>query len=237
MRTLPALICAASIPLAACGAAFAADPATTSPSDVASDNGVTHHAVSAHDEVSRAAATIRTMTQQDPGIRDQLRDAKAVFVMPRYGRGALIVGGAGGPAVAMVRHDQQWTGPALYHVGSVSIGAQAGGEGGSVVMILKSDRAVAKLEQANNFSLDANAGLSIVTWSRDAETQTSSPDIVMWSDMKGLYAGASVAVSDAKFDGAATSTLYGRDVSARDILQGTVHTALADDLVKALPAA
>jgi lipid-binding SYLF domain-containing protein len=187
-------------------------------------------------EVQHAAATLRQMTQQAPGIESQLRNARAVFIMPRYGRGALVIGGGGGPGVVMVKGENGWTGPALYKVGSVNIGAQAGSEGGAIVMILETDRAVQALEKRNAFSLDATAGLSIVKWSKAVEAKTNAPDIVMWTNLKGLYAGAAVGVTDAKFDARETSRLYGKTVSAEDVLEGSVHTALADDLVSALPA-
>ena len=238
----PLFASAAAIALLACGAPALAASGTPSanandqPAGATADARDQGAAADAHDQVYKAAATLRAMTQQDPALRSQLRGARAVFILPRYGRGALVVGGSGGPGVAMVRRADGWTGPALYNVGGVSIGAQAGGEGGSIVMIVKSERALRKLEQANSFSLDANAGLSIVSWSRQAEAQAGSPDVVMWTDLKGLYAGAAVGVSDAKFDARETSTLYGKTVNARDILEGKVHTALADDLVNALPA-
>lgn len=221
----------AALPLIAVGPqALAADTAANASSH---QSGA---AADAHDQIQRAAATLRMMTEQEPGIGAQLRNARAVFIMPRYGRGALVVGGSGGPGVAMVRGSHGWSGPALYNVGTVNIGAQVGGEGGAIVMILKTDRAVRALEQGNAFSLDADAGLSIVAWSKAAEARTGAPDIVMWSDLKGLYAGAAVGITDAKFDARETSTLYGKTVSAPDILEGNVHTAKADELVSALPA-
>jgi lipid-binding SYLF domain-containing protein len=192
-------------------------------------------AADARDQVQRAAATLRRMTQQAPGIESQLRNARAVFVMPRYGRGALVIGGSGGPGVLMVKGATGWSGPALYNVGSLNIGAQAGGEGGSIVMILETDRAVQALEKRNAFSLDANAGLSVVRWSKAVEAKTNAPDIVMWTNLKGLYAGAAVGVTDAKFDARETAALYGKTVSAQDVLEGHVHTAMADELASALP--
>ncbi|HEX4332307.1 MAG TPA: lipid-binding SYLF domain-containing protein [Usitatibacter sp.] len=230
------------LPLSVTAIAFLAGATNVLANDVryptAADtsNSVRSEYSGAHNQIQRAAATLRQMTEQAPGIESRLRDARAVFIMPRYGRGGLVIGGGGGQGILMVKGAKGWTGPALYKVGSVNIGAQAGGEGGAIVMILGTDRAVQALEKRNSFSLDANAGLSIVNWSKAVETRTNAPDIVMWTNLKGLYAGAAVGVTDAKFDARETSRLYGKTVSAEDVLEGSVHTALADDLVSALPA-
>lgn len=215
---------------------LAADARYPTTSDASTSHSVRKKANDARDQVQHAASTLRRMTQQAPGIESQLRNARAVFILPRYGRGALVIGGGGGPGVLMVKGSNGWTGPALYDVGSINIGAQAGGEGGAIVMILETDRAVQALEKRNAFSLDANAGLSIVKWSKAVEAKTNAPDVVMWTNLEGLYAGAAVGVTDAKFDARETSALYGKTVSAQDVLEGSAHTAMADDLVSALPA-
>ncbi len=191
----------------------------------------------AHDQVSHSAKIIDKMMREDPSTRQALKNARGVFVIPAYGRAGLVVGGSGGPGVLMMRQGNRWIGPALYNTGSVSLGAQAGAEGGAIVMILNSDKAVRQFEQENNFSLRADAGISFIVWSARAQAETSKPDVYVWSDMKGAYAGANIAVSDANFDEGETAALYGRKVTPRDIFQGSVHTAQARSLQQALPSA
>lgn len=187
----------------------------------------------AREQVSEAARMLQQM-QQDPQMKAALARAKGVLLMPDYGRGGLVVGASGSPGVLMIRQNGKWIGPALYNVGSVSIGAQAGGEAGQVAMLLMTDKGVRRFEQQNNFSLKADAGLSIVNWSARAQANTGA-DVVVWTDVEGAYAGASVGATDINFDEGETGALYGKQVRVQDIFAGNVHTAHADALVKALP--
>jgi lipid-binding SYLF domain-containing protein len=223
-------------------AVVAALPLLASAAPADTDANASHPAASrqerhARSHVEHAASAVQAMLHADPGLVGQVREARAVFVVPAYGRGGLIVGGSGGPGVLMVRHAGGWAGPALFNVGTISVGALAGGEGGSLVMILMTDKAVHRFEQGNNFKLGADAGLTFAHWSKDTQTVTGKPDVVVWDNLTGAYAGASVGATDVRYAARETSALYGHRVTVRDIEQGQVHTAAADPLVNALPAA
>ena len=57
----------------------------------------------------------------------------------------------------------------------------------------------------------------------------------MWSDLKGLFGGAAIRVSDIKFDQDQTSAYYGRhNVAVNDVLSGSVTKADDASLKKAL---
>jgi len=47
----------------------------------------------------------------------------------------------------------------------VSAGAEAGFEAGQIAMVLTSDRGVRAFESGNNFTLNADAGFTIIDWS------------------------------------------------------------------------
>ena len=232
MRNL-IIACAATLPLLASGAtAYAA----YNPEHAVPPRHASGALQDARDQVGHAAKILHKMVRQDPGMRRRLHEAKAVFVMTSYGRGGLVVGGSGSPGVLMVRHDGRWAGPALFNVGSVSVGAQVGGEWGSMVWILDTHRALRQFEQTNNFSLKSGADLTFAVWSAATRAQTSAPDVVVWSDFKGAYAGADIGATDINYDEHETGALYGHRVSLREIVRGQVHTAAAQELVKALPA-
>lgn len=86
-------------------------------------------------ELSDAVQVVQRM-KADPGLTALLGTAKGVFILPDYGRGALIVG------------------------------AQAGASAGSMALLLMSDRAVERFRSDRNFSLSADAGLSIGPYSQ-----------------------------------------------------------------------
>jgi SH3 domain-containing YSC84-like protein 1 len=190
----------------------------------------------ARQQVTKSAQVLLKM-KNDPQAAQLLRQAKGVLILPDYGRGALVVGAGGGPGVLVARHDGTWTGPALYNVGTVSIGAQAGGSGGSAAILLMSDKALRQFEQDNDFALDADAGITV--WNRSARGRArTGGDIAMWSDTKGLYAGASVGATDINYDEHETAALYGRSVAPSQVLSGHVRSAqAANRLMQELPTA
>ena len=191
----------------------------------------------ARDDVNQATAIVRRM-QRDPALRSVLRDAKGVFVVPKYGRAALGIGGQGGVGVLLVNHDSTWSDPAFYNFGGVSAGLQAGVEGGSFVLVLNNDKAVKRFTQNNNWSLNAGAGLTIVDWSAKAHSSTGRGDVTLWSDTKGLFGSAAVSVRDIKYDADQTAAYYGQQVAARDVvIDDKVSNSQADQLKQALASA
>ena len=109
--------CAAAVPFLAGGAtAYAAySPTRQNPEQQSSSSQKSRPnrgaKQDAHDQVIHAARALRKMTSRDPKLKRELREAKGVFVLPEYGRGALVVGASGGPGVLMRRHGGASTGP------------------------------------------------------------------------------------------------------------------------------
>ena len=147
-----------------------------------------------------------------------------------------MVGGAGGEGVALLRNASGgWSAPVFYNFGAVTVGAQAGAEGGPIAFILMTDRGAQMLQEADNkFSLDANAGSTIVDWSAKTRGSAGPSDVVVWSDTKGLFAGGAVGVTDINWDDDENRAYYGSDMAARDILGGKTGTDRAESLRKAL---
>lgn len=117
------------------------------------------------------------------------------------------------------------------------MGAQAGVAAGSVAMILMNDKAVNsfKKNDGNNFSLDANAGLTVVNYSADAQASAGKGDVVLWSDTAGAFAGASVGISDIARDDDENRGYYNRQVNTTQIITGAVSNPHAESLRDTLP--
>ncbi|MGH8258695.1 MAG: lipid-binding SYLF domain-containing protein [Steroidobacteraceae bacterium] len=176
----------------------------------------------AQDRVSDAAKIVDQM-KQDPNLARLLHRAKGVFIIPHYGKGAFIVGGQGGGGVVLAHRDGKWSNPAFYSIGGGSIGAQAGGEGGSIVMILMTQKAVNKFASSNStWALNGNAGLTVVTWSGKAQLETGKGDVIVWANTSGLYGGLTASVTDITPDTGMDHAYYGERVSSRQILHGSV---------------
>ncbi|MGE5622594.1 MAG: lipid-binding SYLF domain-containing protein [Bacillota bacterium] len=186
--------------------------------------------------VNDAANVVKRM-ENEPGMNKLLQQAKGVFIVPEYGRAALGVGGAGGAGVLLAKNNGTWSEPAFYNIGSISVGAQAGAEGGPIAMVLMNEKAVNSFKQKNNFALSADAGLTVVDWSKVAQGEAGTGDIVAWSGTKGLFGSAAIGVQDIRYNQAQTSAYYRQsNVAAIDVLSGKVSNPHADVLKQALAA-
>lgn len=177
----------------------------------------------AREDIQEAAQVLQQM-QSDKDLQQALSEAKGVFIVPDYATASLIIGGSGGEGVLLSRADGQWGQPIMYDVGSISAGLQAGVAAGSIAMILMSDDSLAAFENENNFSLNAEAGLSIINWS--ARTQASlgkGGDVIVWTDTEGLFGEVSVGVTDINYDEEENREFYGQNVKPQAIMNGEVQ--------------
>lgn len=234
------LLAALPLALAACALGLEAQAQTItriqprkSEVPAASRNGGAE-ARSAQDRVADAVAVVDQM-KRDPQLAQLLEQAKGVFIVPHYGKGAFIVGGQGGGGVMLARRGNEWTSPAFFSTGGGSVGAQAGGEGGSIVMILMSEKALDEFANADGtWALNGNAGLTVVTWSGKAQAETGNGDVVLWANTSGLHGGLTAGVTDITPDTNLDHAYYRRKAGSREILAGAVSNAGAAALRDAL---
>ncbi len=168
---------------------------------------------------SEAQNTLQDM-RNDANMAQLLDKAAAVLIVPDFWKGAAVVGVHGGEGVLLARQDGGWSSPSFYDIGGISVGAQAGGEGGQLAMVLLTDKALNNFKGTQQFSLDANSGLTIIDASGKSEASWGKGDVLMWSDTEGAFAGASLGASDINFDEEETRAYYGRDVTPEEILSG-----------------
>lgn len=191
----------------------------------------------AHDAVLRvqeATSVVRKMAST-PGVRSLLEHSKGVWVVPRYGRAALGIGGQGGTGVLLVHRNGEWTGPGFYNFGGISIGAQAGAEGGEIAYILMDSKALQSFGTGNKFAFDADAGLTFVNFSKREQRTAGHGDVVVWSNAKGAFADLSVGVTDVNFDEDETQAYYGRPIRAGQIVEDGLTTQKAENLLDSMP--
>lgn len=187
----------------------------------------------ATEHVDKAVRVVHQM-ERTPEMRSLLQRSKGVFVVPDYGNAALGIGARGGAGVLLVRNGDTWSNPAFYNYGGVSIGPQAGAEAGAIAFVLNDQKALNSFMQNNKFSLNADAGLTLVDWSKKGAGAAGWGNITAWADTEGLFGGAALAVADVDYDEDETAGYYKRQVAARDVLSGKVSNPQADMLRKAL---
>lgn len=178
----------------------------------------------------QAAADVVHKLSTNPDTKETLKQAKGVFIVPNYGKAALGIGGAGGEGVLVANNNGTWSAPAFYQTGAISLGLQAGVTGGSIALFVMTDKALDEFRNRNNFSLSADAGLSIINWS--ARGQVSSADVIAWTDTKGLYGNLAVSVSDIVWDSGANQAYYSKSANAKDIISGKVKAPASANKLK-----
>jgi lipid-binding SYLF domain-containing protein len=165
-----------------------------------------------------------------------LRQAKAVFIVPKLIKGGFIVGGEGGNGVLMVQRRGGWSAPAFYAIGAGSFGLQAGLEQSELIMLIMTQKGVEGVLH-DNFKIGAQAGISVVTLGSGVEGAiggASLPDVVVWSSSTGLYGGLTVDGSVIRAEPNQDSSFYGRSVTSREVLFGSVDNPRAAALRREL---
>jgi len=115
----------------------------------------------------------------------------------------------------------------MFTLGGGSVGFQIGGKATDVVFIVMNPDGARKLVQ-DSVKLGAEASVAAGPVGRSAEGATDAQlhaEILSYSRSQGLFAGLSLDGSVVKQDAEDNEKLYGRKVSAKEILiDGTVRT-------------
>jgi lipid-binding SYLF domain-containing protein len=197
--------------------------------------GATNDALEAQIRINDAVEIIGRM-KSDPNVNGLLQDAKGILIVPHYIKAGFIFGGRGGAGLLVVRKGDRWSDPAFYKTSGGTVGAQIGGTKGPLAMILMSDKAVHAFENKRSaWSLTAGAGLTAANYSKDARESGTISDVVIWSDAKGLFGGATVGATNIAADQRKNQAYYNRDdVTTQEILSGAVTNRNSNVLRDAL---
>jgi SH3 domain-containing YSC84-like protein 1 len=156
--------------------------------------------------------------------QDLLDKAECLVILPSVKKGAFGVGGSYGRGVMICRSGQHYTGPwgppALYALEGVSIGFQLGGQATDFVLLVMNPKGARSL-LSSKVKLGADASAAAGPKGRTAEGATDvvmNAEILSYSRNKGLFAGISLEGSTLRSDGNANEKLYGKKLSARDII-------------------
>ena len=110
----------------------------------------------------------------------------------------------------------------MYSLEGGSIGFQLGGESADVVLLVMNNRGVDAL-LSSKVKLGANASAAAGPKGRNAEMSTDATlraEILSYSRARGLFAGVSLEGTSLRPDDDATEQVYGRKMTARNIVTG-----------------
>src|SRR5579864_2613943 len=155
--------------------------------------------------------------------------ADCVVVLPSVLKAAFVVGASYGRGVMTCRTGENmrgpWGAPSMMALEGGSFGLQVGGQATDFVLLLMSERsATSILSSKVKIGGDASAAAGPVGRNASAETDvTFRAEILTYSRARGLFAGISLTGSTLRPDNSANEALYGKQISAKDIvLKGAV---------------
>ncbi len=177
----------------------------------------------------KAAATDlhEIMQAEDKGIpQDLLEKAECVIVVPNLKKGGFIVGGKYGRGFFSCRKRSGvgWSAPAGVKVEGGNFGLLIGGAETDVVMLVMNRHGADSL-LSSKFTLGGEASAAAGPVGRDSTAQTDAKmraEILTYSRQRGVFGGISLSGSTLRPDDEANRELYGRDLSNKDIVLGSV---------------
>jgi SH3 domain-containing YSC84-like protein 1 len=156
--------------------------------------------------------------------QDLLDKAECVVILPSVKKGAFGVGGSYGRGVMVCRSGPHYTGPwgapALYALEGSEHRISVGRAGDGFCFAGDESQGARSL-LSSKVKLGADASAAAGPKGRTAEGATDivmNAEILSYSRNKGLFAGISLEGSTLRSDGSANEKLYGRKLSAKEII-------------------
>jgi lipid-binding SYLF domain-containing protein len=155
-----------------------------------------------------------------------IEKAECVIVFPSVLKAAFVVGASYGRGAMVCRSGEDfrgpWGAPAMYALEGGSIGFQIGGQATDLVLLVMNRRGVSSILESK-VKLGADASVAAGPVGRDAAANTDAymrAEILSYSRSRGLFAGISLEGSTLRPDNDATADVYGRKLTAREIVLG-----------------
>ncbi|KAG0169432.1 hypothetical protein DFQ30_003648 [Apophysomyces sp. BC1015] len=174
-----------------------------------------------------------------PGILDK---AQGLAIYTVLKAGFLFSGRAGSGLVVGRLPDGTWSAPSAIGTGGMGAGGQIGAELTDFVLVLNTKEAVKTFSHFGNVTLGTNVSVAAGPIGRNAEASGSATfkhiaAIYSYSKTKGLFAGVSLEGSVILTRNDANEKFYGKKVTPKELLNGTVAPPReADILYRALNA-
>jgi lipid-binding SYLF domain-containing protein len=193
-------------------------------------------AKSEQQKCDEAASVVRSFLS-DPNfaaLRNGLRQARAVIVVPRFEPGFWGIDGDDDALLLVQREDGSFSHPAFYDIDDGSVVKGMWGRGGSVIMLVMTDRALEVLLNAFN---DVRLGTHLTVAVGPAGNAPLPPnvDIVSFGRSYQGYSGGSIAGIDIEIDKGDNQDYYGYGALPRAIMiENRFRNPGADNLRNAL---
>jgi lipid-binding SYLF domain-containing protein len=177
--------------------------------------------------LKNAGAVMQEVMGVPDNIPQELMEkAECIIVFPSVMKAAFIVGGSYGRGAMVCRTGEHFTGPwgspAMYALEGASVGFQLGGQATDLILIVMNDKGASSILDSK-VKLGADASVAAGPKGRDASANTDAymrAEILSYSRSRGLFAGISLEGSTLRPDNDANADIYGRKLTAREIVLG-----------------
>ncbi len=178
------------------------------------------------DRVKDAGDVFKDIINIPDNIPHDLIDrAECVIVLPSVKKLAIGIGGSYGRGVMTCRTGEHFTGPwsapAMFALEGGNIGFQLGGQATDFILLVMNPRgATSLLSSKVKLGADASAAAGPKGRAAAADTDVAMrAEILSYSRSRGLFAGVSLEGSTLRPDNRANEKLYGRKLTAKDIIR------------------
>ena len=164
-------------------------------------------------------------------FNEHLKYAKGLLIYPQVLKGGFIVGGTGGTGVLVVKDEitNDWSQPAFYTIGSVTLGLQIGGEASQIIVMAMSQKAIDSL-LSSSFKLGGDISVALGPIGAGAKENITA-DFISFAKSKGLYAGVNLEGAVVEVRDSLNNAYYGKKLSPVDIvIKKDVINAGSDEL-------
>src|SRR5271163_3954609 len=177
------------------------------------------------DRISNSATVLRVILAG--GLPTSILDqASCVVVFPSVKKVAVGIGGSYGRGALVCRDGADmngaWGAPAMYKLDQGSVGVQLGSTATDFVLVVMNHHGAEQILNGKT-KLGANAAAAAGPTGAQAvgyNAASMKVDVLTYSRTKGLFAGVSLEGASMDSDDDANKALYGKQISAKDIVEG-----------------
>jgi lipid-binding SYLF domain-containing protein len=178
------------------------------------------------DRINESANVMKEILGMPDGIpRDLLNKADCLIIYPSVKKAAFGIGGSYGRGLITCRKGPDfeggWSAPAMFALEAGSFGFQIGAQATDFVLLVMNESG-ARSVMSSKVKLGADAAVAAGPKGRDAAAATDivmKAEILSYSRSQGLFAGVSLEGSTLRSDDGANRALYGREISAKEIVR------------------
>jgi len=178
------------------------------------------------DRLQNAGTVLKEILDTPENIPTDLIDkSRCVIVFPSVVKAAFVVGGSYGRGAMVCRTGANmngpWGAPTMMALEAGSVGFQIGGQATDFVILVMNPRGADSLLHSK-VKLGADASIAAGPKGRDAQAATDvtfRAEMLSYSRSRGAFAGVYLEGSTLRPDNDANRRLYGKDVTAEQIVK------------------